>query len=215
LRSHPKNLLIGLGARITELSWIYMLTVFALQYATNNLHIPRNVVLAAITVGALLELVSVPLSGALSDRVGRKPIYLAGSLAAAVLAFPVFWALDTRDGTTIFVAFVVGMTVGHGVMYGVQGSFLSEMFGANVRYSGASLGYQLAAPIGGGVVPLLATYLVATAGGGTWPVALMMIGCAALTLVAVCFARETAHRATSSGSSPAVVKKPLVKEVIA
>jgi len=187
----PKNLLIALGARITELSWIYVLTIFAVAYAANTLHISRNLVLAAIAVGALLELVTVPLFGALSDRVGRKPIYIAGSLAAAILAFPVFWAIGTRNEFAVMVAFAVGMAVGHGVMYGVQASFLSEMFGANVRYSGASLGYQLAAPIGGGLIPVFATYLVSV-WHGTWPVALMMIALALLTVIAVLFARETA-----------------------
>jgi len=191
IRRHPKNLLIALGARITELSWIYVLTIFAVAYAANTLHISRNLVLAAIAVGALLELVTVPSFGALSDRVGRKPIYIAGSLAAAILAFPVFWAIGTRNEFAVMVAFAVGMAVGHGVMYGVQASFLSEMFGANVRYSGASLGYQLAAPIGGGLIPVFATYLVSL-WGGTWPVALMMVALALLTVIAVLFARETA-----------------------
>ncbi|MBB6377434.1 MHS family shikimate/dehydroshikimate transporter-like MFS transporter [Pseudonocardia eucalypti] len=202
VRRHPRSVLIGLGVRLTELSWIYVLTVFALEYATHTLGIPRDLVLAAIAAGALLELVTVPLFGAVSDRVGRRPIYLAGSVAAAALAFPVFWAIDSGDPIAVVCAFALGMAVGHGVMYGVQASFLAELFGANVRYSGASLGYQLAAPIGGGLVPVVATYLVADAGGKTWPVSLMMIGFAAVTIAAVWVARETAHGTESTSTAP-------------
>jgi MHS family shikimate/dehydroshikimate transporter-like MFS transporter len=96
------------------------------------------------------------------------------------------------------VAFVIGMSVGHGIMYGVQASFLSEMFPSKLRYSGASLGYQIAAPIGGALVPLAAAAMVGTNGGATWPVSVLMVAIASITMIAVGLARETA---------PAVAKK--------
>ena len=99
-----------------------------------------------------MELITIPLFGGLSDRVGRRTIYMVGCVAAICLSFPVFWAIATRDPVIVVLAFVIGMSVGHGIMYGVQASFLSEMFPSNLRYSGASLGYQIAAPIGGGVL---------------------------------------------------------------
>jgi MFS transporter, MHS family, shikimate and dehydroshikimate transport protein len=150
--SHPKDLIIGLGARITEISWIYVLTVFGLSYAVTNLGLSRSLVLGAIALGAAVELITIPLFGGLSDRVGRRTIYMVGCVAAICLSFPVFWAIATRDPVIV--------TVGHGIMYGVQASFLSEMFPSNLRYSGASLGYQIAAPIGGGLVPLAAAAMV-------------------------------------------------------
>ena len=150
--SHPKDLIIGLGARITEISWIYVLTVFGLSYAVTNLGLSRSLVLGAIALGAAVELITIPLFGGLSDRVGRRTIYMVGCVAAICLSFPVFWAIATRDPVIVVLAFVIGMSVGHGIMYGVQASFLSEMFPSNLRYSGVSLGYQIAAPIGGGVV---------------------------------------------------------------
>jgi hypothetical protein len=104
-------------------------------------------VLGAIALGAAVELVTIPLFGHLSDHVGRRPIYLLGCVAAICLSFPIFWAIATRDPIVVVSAFVIGMSVGHGIMYGVQASFLSEMFPSNLRYSGASLGYQIAAPI--------------------------------------------------------------------
>jgi MHS family shikimate/dehydroshikimate transporter-like MFS transporter len=195
---HPKDLIIGLGARITEISWIYVITIFGLSYAVTNLGLSRNVVLGAIALGAAGELITIPLCGHLSDRVGRRAIYLGGCIAAIALAFPIFWAIETRDYAAVVVAFVIGMSVGHGIMYGVQASFLSEMFPSKLRYSGASLGYQIAAPIGGALVPLAAAAMVGTNGGATWPVSVLMVAIASITMIAVGLARETA---------PAVAKK--------
>ena len=189
---HPKDLIIGLGARITEISWIYVLTIFGLSYAVTNLGLSRSLVLGAIALGAAVELITIPLFGSLSDRVGRRMIYMLGCVAAICLSFPVFWAIATRDPVIVVLAFVIGMSVGHGIMYGVQASFLSEMFPSNLRYSGASLGYQIAAPIGGGLVPLVATAMVEMSGGGTWAVSVLMIAIASVTIVAVLLARETA-----------------------
>jgi MHS family shikimate/dehydroshikimate transporter-like MFS transporter len=194
VRRHPKDLLIGLGARITEISWIYVLTIFGLSYAVTTLALPRSLVLGAIALGAAVELITIPLFGHLSDRLGRRPIYLLGCVAAIGLSFPIFWALATRDPLVVVLAFVVGMSVGHGIMYGVQASFLSEMFPSNLRYSGASLGYQIAAPVGGGLVPLAAAAVVGLTHGATWPVSLLMILIAATTVLAVLAARETAPK---------------------
>ncbi len=191
LRRHPQDVLIGLGARITEISWIYLLTIFGLSYAVTNVGLARQLVLGAIALGAAIELITIPLCGALSDRIGRRPIYILGCLAAIALAFPLFWAIETRDPLKVVLGFVIGMSVGHGIMYGVQASFLSEMFPSHLRYSGASLGYQLAAPIGGGLVPVIAAAIVGLMHGATWPVSVLMIVLALLTMIAVLFAQET------------------------
>jgi MHS family shikimate/dehydroshikimate transporter-like MFS transporter len=192
IRRHPKDILIGLGARITEISWIYVITIFGLSYAVTNLGLSRSLVLGAIALGAAVELITIPLFGSLSDRVGRRVIYLLGCLAAICLSFPFFWAIGTREPVIVVLAFVIGMSVGHGIMYGVQASFLSEMFPSNLRYSGASLGYQIAAPIGGGLVPVAAAAIVGLTHGATWPVSLLMIAIASITMIAVLAARETA-----------------------
>lgn len=189
---HPKELIIGLGARITEISWIYVITIFGLNYAVATLGLSRSLVLGAIALGAAIELITIPLCGHLSDLVGRRVIYLVGCIAAILLSFPIFWGIETHDPILVVLAFVIGMSVGHGIMYGVQASFLSEMFPPNLRYSGASLGYQIAAPLGGGLVPLAATAMVGLNHGATRPVSLLMIVIAGLTIVAVLFARETA-----------------------
>jgi MHS family shikimate/dehydroshikimate transporter-like MFS transporter len=140
IRRHPKDLCIGLGARITEVSWVYVITIFGLSYAVTNMALPRSLVLGAIAAGAAGELITIPVFGALSDRIGRRPVYMLGCLMAIILSFPIFWAIQTRDPSTVVLGFVIGMSMGHGIMYGVQASFLSEMFPSNLRYSGASLG---------------------------------------------------------------------------
>jgi MHS family shikimate/dehydroshikimate transporter-like MFS transporter len=124
---------------------------------------------------------------------------MLGCLAAITLAFPLFWAIQTRDPLTVVLGFVIGMSVGHGIMYGVQASFLGELFPSNLRYSGASLGYQLAAPIGGGLIPVIAAALVARNHDATWPVSTLMIAIALVTVLAVLSTPETA---------PAVTKMP-------
>lgn len=202
IRRHPKDLLVGLGARITEVSWIYVITIFGLSYAVTNMALPRTLVLGAIALGAAVELITIPLFGALSDRIGRRPVYMLGCLAAIVLSFPIFWAIETRDPLTVVLGFVIGMSVGHGIMYGVQASFLSEMFPSNLRYSGASLGYQLAAPIGGGLVPVIAAAIAGRNHGATWPVSILMIALALITMVAVLYAKETAPALAKSHGRP-------------
>jgi MHS family shikimate/dehydroshikimate transporter-like MFS transporter len=105
-------------------SWIYVITIFGLSYAVTNMALSRTLVLGAIALGAAVELITIPLFGALSDRIGRRPVYMLGCLAAIVLSFPIFWAIETRDPLTVVLGFVIGMSVGHGIMYGVQASFL-------------------------------------------------------------------------------------------
>jgi MHS family shikimate/dehydroshikimate transporter-like MFS transporter len=189
---HPKDLIIGLGARITEISWIYVITIFGLNYAVSTLGLSRTLVLGSIALGAAGELITIPLFGHFSDLKGRRFVYLLGCVAAILLSFPFFWGIETRAPTIVVITFVIGMSLGHGIMYGVQASFLSEMFPSNLRYSGASIGYQIAAPLGGGLVPLAAAAMVGMNHGATWPVSVLMIVIAALTIVAVLIARETA-----------------------
>jgi MFS transporter, MHS family, shikimate and dehydroshikimate transport protein len=202
---HPRELLIGLGARITEVSWIYIITIFGLNYAVTNMALPRPLILGAIALGAAIELITIPLFGALSDRIGRRPVYMLGCMAAIALAFPIFWAIQTRESVMAVLGFVIGMSLGHGIMYGVQASFLGEMFPSNVRYSGASLGYQLAAPIGGGLIPVIAAAIVSRNNGATWPVSVLMIAIALVTVLAVLFAQETAPALATHSAGQSVV----------
>ena len=186
--------LIALGLKLSEVSWVYILTVFAVGYGTTKLNMPKAQLLQAVTIAAAIELVTIPLFGWLSDKFGRRPFYFAGVAGTIAMAFPLFWLLETRDPLTVGIAFAVALSVGHGTMFGLQSTYFPELFGARVRYTGASFGFQAAAAIGGGLAPILATSLAAMF-GGTAGVSLLLIGLALITLVATICARETLGKA--------------------
>jgi len=191
LRRHPRNVLLAMGARIAENGFYYFFTVFGLTYGTKNLGLPRSVILDGVMIAAVAHLIATPLFGALSDRVGRKPVYLGGAAFLAAYSFPFFWLMETRVTEWVWLAIVMGM-LGHSAMYGPQAAFLSELFGTRVRYTGASLGYQLAAPLSGGIAPLVSVALLEWA-GHPWPVGVYLVGMALVTVVSVLLAAET-HR---------------------
>ena len=190
LTLHPRNVAIAMGARFAENAYFYIFTVFVLTYVTTKFGLPKSTALNAVLVGSVVQLVAIPCFGALSDRVGRRPVYLGGAVFLALFAFPFFWLVDTRSPVWITVAIVVGL-VGHAAMYGPQAAFFSELFSTRVRYTGASLGYQLASPFAGGLAPLIATALLKWTDGDPWPVATYLVGMALITLVAVWCAAET------------------------
>jgi MFS family permease len=130
--------------------------------------------------------------GILSDRVGRRPVYLAGAAGLAAFAFPFFWMVDTADPVWICLAIVTALVV-QSLMYAPQAAFFSELFGTSVRYTGASVGYQLSSPLAGGLAPLICTALWQWSDREPWPVALYMIVLSLITLVSVWLAAET-HR---------------------
>ena len=185
-----RTFVIAVGLKVSEVAWVYVLTVFSIVYATGRLGLPRVLILDAILLAALLEFVTLPLFGWISDKVGRRPVYICGAILSALVAFPIFWLLETRNPTIVVITIAVAMSLTHGTMFGPQAAFLPELFGTRTRYSGASLGCQVAAALSGGLSPILATALLAWA-GATWPISLMMIALAAITLVATIAATET------------------------
>jgi MFS transporter, MHS family, shikimate and dehydroshikimate transport protein len=190
LRRYPKQVLLAMGARLAENGAFYIYSVFALVYATQVVHMDRSIVLYGILIASALELPMIPLFGALSDRVGRKPVYLFGAIATAVLAYPLFLLLDTGSPPLVWLALILTFICSHAAMYAPQAAFLSELFGARVRYSGASLGAQLSSVLAGGLSPIIATALL-TYGYGRGALALYLIGMAIITIVSVIIATET------------------------
>jgi len=194
LRHHKKSVLLAMGARLAENALFYIYTVTILTYVTARVSVPRQTALTGVLIAAAIDLFAIPLFGALSDRVGRRPVYLFGAAFSAAFVWPFFLLVDTGQPVLIWLAIVIGICVGHAAMYGPQAAFFSELFAAKVRYTGASLGYQLASILGGGMAPLIAAGLFAWAGGAWWAVAAYMVGCAAVTLTAVFLASETGKR---------------------
>lgn len=190
LSTHPRNVFLAMGARMAENVFFYIFTIWILTYATEKFGMAKSTLLNGVLLGSAVQLVTIPWFGALSDRFGRRPIYLGGAVFLLLLAFPFFWLVDTRSTALIWTAIVVGM-IGHSAMYGPQAAFFSELFGTRTRYTGASLGYQLASPFAGGLAPLIATGLFKWADGATWPISLYLVLMAGITIVCVLIAAET------------------------
>jgi MHS family shikimate/dehydroshikimate transporter-like MFS transporter len=187
---HPRSFLVAVGLKISEVSWVYILTIFIVVYATGQLGLPRTLLLNAIFIAALVEVVTIPVFGWLSDHVGRRVFYFLGTLFTATFAFPLFWLIGTKDPPVVIVTVVVALSFGHGTMFGLQSAYFPELFGTRVRYSGASFGFQTAAALGGGFSPIIATALAGSM-GGTTGVSMMLILLALITFAATLCARET------------------------
>ena len=190
LRRHPRNVLLAMGARFAENAFFYIFTVLVLSYGKEQLHLAQDTVLDGVLLGSAFQFIAIPLFGALSDRVGRRPVYLGGALFLAAFAFPFFWLVDTKNTAAVWLAITVGL-IGHSAMYGPQAAFFSELFGTRVRYTGASLGYQLASPLAGGLAPFIATALLQWSGGKPWPIAVYLLAMSVITIVSVWLAAET------------------------
>jgi MFS family permease len=194
VRTEWRSILLVIGMRVAENVCGYLVSVFALSYATKNLGLAASLGLLANMLAAAVQFVVTPLYGALSDRVGRKPVYLLGAGLHVALAFPFFLLVQTRNVPLILLAWVLGYAVANGALFATQPAFFSELFGTAVRYSGISIGYQFSAVIAGGLAPFAATGLVAWAGGATWPVSVYWAAVGAITFVTTLLCRETAPR---------------------
>ena len=190
-RTYPKNVLLTMGARLSEGQIFNILAVFAITYATSQLELTRSVVLYGVLIGAAVECLTLPAFGALADRVGRRPVYMGGAAFCALFAFPFFWLLDTENTVLIWLALALGFAIGHSAMWGPQASFFSEAFGTRVRYSGTSFVYQFSGIASSALTPLIATTLLGWAGGSAWLVAMFVIVYAAVSFISTYLASET------------------------
>ncbi|NBE54001.1 MFS transporter [Streptomyces boluensis] len=192
VRHHWRDVLIAMGARMAENISYYVVTAFILVYATTSAGASQQTALNAVLIASAVHFAVIPAWGALSDRVGRRPVYLFGAAGIGAWMFPFFALIDAGGFGNLLLAVTVGLVL-HGAMYAPQAAFFSEMFATRMRYSGASIGAQFSSVAAGAPAPLIATALLAEYQSST-PIALYVIGAALLTLLAVGVARETRHR---------------------
>ena len=176
-RTYPKEVALAGGACISTIAMGYLVEVYMLSYGTQTLGLASNTLLLLVVVVAFVEIFAIVGMAALSDRIGRRKVFLAGAAAGALWSFPFFWLIDTASIALILFSLVV-MIVIASMMYGPQAALFAEMFGTRVRYTGASMGYQIGSIVGGGLLPLIATALFAATGTSASISAYMVFLCA-------------------------------------
>lgn len=182
IREYPKEILLSAFARMSEQAPFYIFTAFVFSYGIGTLHVSRDFLLTAVLSASVLSFVSIPLCGHISDQIGRKNMYMIGAAVTGVFGFIYFAMLNTGSLTIIFLAIILSL-IPHDMQYGPQAALIAENFTGRLRYSGSSLGYQLASVIAGGPAPLIATWLFGAFHSAT-AIAVYIAICAVVTLAA-------------------------------
>ncbi|WP_315832696.1 MFS transporter [Bradyrhizobium prioriisuperbiae] len=211
LRKHPRNFLVVLGARMAENGLGYLFPVFGLSYITVTLGVPKSEALSALMLAFVIELFAILGFAALSDRIGRRPVYMFGALSGIALAFPFFWMVGTKEWIWIALAFILARAVVTAGMFGPQAAYFAELFPPQRRFAGFAFARELGSLLAGGPAPFLATSLVAWASGSWWPVACYIIVLSAITALAVWWGPETYEESiTVDNTTTAKVGRPVV-----
>ncbi|MGM7698552.1 MFS transporter [Microbacterium sp. A84] len=192
IRHYPKQILIGIGARFSESITFNVYNAFILTYTTTVLGLSSTYALNGLLVSSVIGFFVIPFAGKLSDKYGRRPVFAAGAAVAFVTAFPVFALIDSGVEQLIWLAIMLGWALGACTMFGAEAAFFAELFPARIRYTGMSLVYQLGVLPSGAIAPIIAIWLVSIS-GSSWPVAVYIMVAAAIALVSLYFAKETAH----------------------
>jgi len=198
LRKHPREFLVVVGARLAENGLGYLFPVFTLSYMTQTLGMDKGMVLGGIMTAHALSLITIPFFSTLSDRIGRRPVYMGAALFSAVWAIPFFLLVNTGTPALVWLALIVAISVGVAGMFGPQAAYFAELFGARLRYTGFALARELGSILAGGPAPFIAALLLVWWGGAPWGVAGYIIILALITATAVYFGPET-YRSSIDG----------------
>ncbi|CQD04358.1 integral membrane transporter [Mycolicibacterium conceptionense] len=191
LRTQPRNVLITTGLRFSQIALFVLLTTYSLTYLQDSSAAGSQVGLTAVLIASAVGLISTPAWALLSDRIGRRPPYLFGAVTGVLALILFFVAAQTGSHIAIVLSIVFGVNIAHDAMYGPQAAWFGELFDTRVRYSGASLGYQIGAVLSGGFAPLIAAALLVAGGGSPWLIVGYFAVLTAITFTAAYFARET------------------------
>ena len=185
IAKQPREIILSALLRMAEQAPFYIFTAFIFAYAVGTLKLSRDLILTAVLVASLVSFITIPLSGHISDRIGRRKMYLIGAAVMGLFGFLYFGMVDTAIPSAVFIAIVLSL-IPHDMMYGPQAALIAEAFTPRLRYSGSSLGYQLASVIAGGPAPIIATALFAAYGSG-YAVAIYIAACAVVSLVSAAY----------------------------
>lgn len=191
LREHPRNVLLAIGARMADAVTFNVINVFGIAFATTQLGMSKSAMLNGFVLASAVEIAIVPIVGALSDRIGRRPVYMFGIVVCGTLGFGYFPALASGNVPLAWTMIVIMLAVGTGCMFALQGTLFAEMFSTHTRYTGIGVAYQVSALIGGAPTPAIATALAAAFGQSYWPVVIYLAVICAISLVCLILARET------------------------
>jgi metabolite-proton symporter len=208
MRTQPREVILGMGIRYAEGLAFNVYGVFMISYMTGSLELSRTLALLAVSSAAAVSLFTIPLYGGLSDRVGRRKVYAFGALTFGLFALPSFALINTRQSGLIWVALIIAFGLFYPAMYGPIAAFWAELFETRVRYSGISFVYQFSGIFSSGLTPLIATALLAAAGGEPWLVAGYMVAVACVSLLSAYLLPETHRRDILPTAAPAPAVRP-------
>lgn len=191
MQEQKKPLFLTIGMKLLQNAVFYIYTVFVLSYIATTLNMDNSVGLNAVMLSSVIGFATLPLWSYLSDKIGRKPVYMFGTIASTLFVFPFFWMMNSGSVLLITVGIIIGLNILHDAVYGPQAVYFSELFGTKVRLSGASIGYQIGAILAGGFSPLIATYLLAEFDGQSWPIAVYLSIIGIISVISTFYARET------------------------
>ncbi|MDM5335040.1 MFS transporter [Ureibacillus composti] len=212
LKYHWKEVLIAVGGKVVETAPFYIFATFIVSYGTNNLGFTSTQVLVAVMIGTIVTTFLMPVMGNLSDKIGRKKVYIYGTVAMMLYAFPYFMLLEQRTFATLLIATIIGLGIIWAPITAVLGTMFSEIFDAKIRYTGVSLGYQIGAALAGGTAPLVATALLVKFNNSYVPVAIYIILTAVISLIAVLVVKEKSNQELDEFNNVKVENKAKVEK---
>ena len=191
IKRHPREFFVVVGARLAENGLGYLFPVFTLSYLTKNLGLPKNMVLTGLVIASFVQIFTVLGFSMLSDKIGRRPVYIGAAIFCALFAFPFFMLVNTQSTPLIWLALILAISFGVGGMFGPQAAYFAELFGPRIRYSGFAFARELGSILAGGPAPFIATWLLMQGGGAPWYVAIYVIVLSVITAFAVYCGPET------------------------